>query len=129
MAKKKEIKKLEFPEHYYVLGADLSLKRPGFCLLSVDKAQGSPIIKVKKLVSLDNKTDHKKSHGQLLEEIRHFFIKSFFPLPDAVYAVRETEIMKVKVPSERSSVSQSIIQSFQRTPFSLGLKSRLFASS
>jgi len=102
VAKKKEIKKLEFPEHYYVLGADLSLKRPGFCLLSVDKAQGSPIIKVKKLVSLDNKTDHKKSHGQLLEEIRHFFIKSFFPLPDAVYAVRETEIMKVKVPSERS---------------------------
>ena len=102
MAKKKEIKKIEFPDQYYVLGADLALKRPGFCLLFVDKTNGSPIVEVKKLVSLDNKTDHKKTHGQLLEEIRHCFVMSFVPLPAAVYAVRETEIMKVKVPSERS---------------------------
>ena len=97
MAKKKE-EKFEFPEEYYVLGADLSLKRPGFCLLKINKGK---ILKVR-LHSVDNKNDKNKSHGELLDDVRNGFLKFAFPFKTDLYAVRETEIMFQKVPSERS---------------------------
>ena len=102
MAKKKEIveEKIEFPETYKVLGADLSLRRPSFCLISIENRE-VPTIKDIKFMTIDNKTDKKKGHGQLLEDILAGF-KKIYPLGDAVYCVRENEIMKVKVPSERS---------------------------
>lgn len=100
MAKKSE--KIIFPEKYKVLGADLSLKRPGFCLLSVDKTGGQVKLDVKKLVSIDNKTNTKKTHGQLLDDIVTGFNMAFFPLDSNTFAVRETEIMHVKSTFERS---------------------------
>lgn len=93
----KEIEHIDFPKKYKVLGADLSLKRPGFCILSI--ADGT--IEKVELYSVDNKTDKKKKHGQLLDEIGEKF-KQIFPYNDMVFLVRENEIMKVKVPSERS---------------------------
>ena len=95
--KTKEIEHIDFPDKYKVLGADLSLKQPGFCILSI--ADGA--ITDVKLYSVNNKQDKKKNHGQLLEEIGDKF-REIFPLHDRVFIVRENEIMKVKVPSERS---------------------------
>lgn len=97
MAKKTEIEQIEFPEEYKVLGADLSLRQPGFCVLSISDGTISDV----KLYSVNNKQDKKKSHGQLLNEIGEKF-KQIFPLNCTVFLVRENEIMKVKVPSERS---------------------------
>lgn len=101
MADKKEIEYVDFPEEYVVLGADLSLKRPSFCILNVKKEQEDPVITNIKFVTVDNKNDKKKGHGQLLEEINAAFQKAY-PCNKTVYCVRENEIMKVKVPSERS---------------------------
>ena len=91
--------KIIFPDRYKVVGADLSLRRPGFSMISVDKTSGE--VKVEKIVSVNNKTSHKKTHGELLEDIRYIFVKSFFPEENTFY-VRETEIMHMKLPSERS---------------------------
>lgn len=97
-----------FPEHYYVLGADLSLRRPGFCMLEIDNKDGEAHIMDIKLMSVDNKTKKNKTHGQILNEIyRKFLGFIFMPeiLPDAfdniVYFVREKMVMNKKVPSER----------------------------
>jgi crossover junction endodeoxyribonuclease RuvC len=98
MPKKKEaVEIINFPETYKVLGADLSLKQPGFCILSIDNG----LITDVKLYSVNNKQDKKKSHGQLLDEIGSKF-KEIFPVNCDTFIVRENEIMKVKVPSERS---------------------------
>ena len=76
----KEVETIVFPDQYKVIGADLSLKRPGFCILSVKKEDGQTKIKVRKLFSVDNKTDKKKTHGQLLSDIHAAVIKLFFPI-------------------------------------------------
>ena len=101
MAKKEE-KQIAFPDEYYVLGADLSLKRPGFCLLRVQKENGENKITDVQLSSVDNKTDKKKSHGELLNDIKNAYLNLTYPFLKNFYAVRETEIMFQKVPSERS---------------------------
>ena len=95
--KTKEIEHIDFPSEYKVLGADLSLKQPGFCVLSISDGE----IKDVKLYSVNNKQDKKKTHGQLLDEIGDKFTQ-IFPVDCNVFIVRENEIMKVKVPSERS---------------------------
>lgn len=95
MVKKEET--IEFPEKYKVLGADLSLKRPSFCLMSLDNGKITKI----EFLTVDNKSDKKKCHGHLLEDICAAF-KQIYPTNCTVFAVRENEIMKVKVPSERS---------------------------
>lgn len=89
-------------EPYYVLGADLSLRRPGFCLLKIKDYSGTKKIESIKLYSVDNKRDKKKCHGELLDDIKNAYLKLSFPKHDHFYAVRENEIMKQKVPSERS---------------------------
>lgn len=103
MVKKNEnkVESINFPDQYKVLGADLSLKRPSFCLLFIKKENGTIKIEDIKFKTVDNKSNRKKSHGQLLDEIKCAFI-DFCPLFDNVFLVRENEIMKVKVPSERS---------------------------
>jgi len=99
--KKEEVQQISFPEKYKVLAADLSLRRPSFCLLSIiNKDDAAKIIDVK-FETVDNKTDKKKCHGQLLDEIGEAF-KKIYPLGSDVFLVRENEIMKVKIPSERS---------------------------
>ena len=100
MPEKKE-EDILFPAEYKVLGADLSLKRPSFCILTVQNSFETAKIMNVEFVTVDNKNDKKKVHGQLLEEIIAAFQK-VYPLNTEVYPVRENEIMKVKVPSERS---------------------------
>ena len=99
--KTQEPEKIIFPDSYIVIGADLSLKRPSFCVLSITNENNFAKITDIKFTTVDNKKDTKKCHGQLLDEIKNAFI-SCCPLFATVYLVRETEIMKVKVPSERS---------------------------
>ena len=102
MAKTKEskVESIVFPNEYKVLGADLSLKRPSFCLLSIENINGTAKIIDVKFKTIDNKTKV-KPHGQLLDEIFDGFA-DIWPFGSDVFAVRETEIMKMKVPSERS---------------------------
>ena len=92
---------IHFPIEYKVLGADLSLKRPSFCLLTIHNGFDTAKITDIKFLTVDNKNDKKKCHGQLLEEI-NAALQKIYPLDCNVYSVRENEIMKVKVPSERS---------------------------
>lgn len=94
---KKEIKQVKFPSSYMVLGADLSLKQPGFCLITMKNGSITDV----KLMSVKNKNEKKKSHGELLDDIIVAFQK-FCPNEGTLYLVRENEIMHVKVPSERS---------------------------
>jgi len=99
---KKVIEKIEFPNEYKVLGADLSLKRPSFCLISFKKEDGKTVMTDIQFKTIDNKNDKKKCHGELLEEIRRGFIDIAFMRSLNTFFVRETEIMHMKVPSERS---------------------------
>lgn len=117
MPKKKEAaptKEIVFPQHYYVCGADLSLRRPGFCLLEVDNKDGKANIVDIRLMSVDNKTKRNKTHGQILREILFCFNKflscsrNIDEMPeesaaddDGFYFVREKMILNKKVPSER----------------------------
>ena len=112
MPKKKEAAPTEeiiFPPHYYVCGADLSLRRPGFCLLEVDSKDGNANIVDIRLMSVDNKGKKNKTHGQILREILFCFNK-FLSVSkpgdeetgeDSFYFVREKMILNKKVPSER----------------------------
>ena len=88
--------KVNFPEKYWVFGADLSLKRPGFCRFRVDKSSGSPVITELYTDSVDNKLCRNKPHGQELEEIFYglgtFRPQKDIPDPEPVLYVREKGI-------------------------------------
>ncbi len=81
--KKKEKELLALPSHFIIVAADLSLYRPGFCVLEIQNGR----VKKVDLSSLDNKSS-KKPHGAILEEI-----VDMMPIPDdtdaPVYFVRE----------------------------------------
>lgn len=99
-------KKIIFPTDYVVIAADLSLKRPGFCRLKISPDQdGNPHIHGVRLYSVDNKTNKTKPHGELLKELmdclQDIYTNSV-PILNPIYFCREKEVMKMKVPSERS---------------------------
>ena len=89
MAKKKKgTESIHFPEKYYVVAADLSLRRPGFCKFLVTNTADGVDLSQAATVCVDNKATQ-KSHGQLLDEIMKAF--AFF-IPDdgtPIYFVRE----------------------------------------
>jgi len=103
MPKKKkteEIKKIEFPEQYMVIAADLSLRRPGWCVLKM--YNGKPY--VANLFSLDNKGKKNKTHGQILSEIYEIFynnVISNLNIMPSCFFVREKSIMHMMTPAER----------------------------
>jgi len=101
MPKASDNEVINFPRMYNVLGADLSLKRPGFALLTVDKTSDETKLILKKISSVDNKNDRKKCHGELLSDIRIAFLNAAFPSYNTFF-VRETEIMHMKTPAERN---------------------------
>lgn len=109
MPKKKEAAPTEeiiFPRHYNVCGADLSLRRPGFCLLEVDNIDGKANITDIRLMSVDNKGKRNKTHGQILRDIYENFVlfikQTELPFcEDKTFFVREKMVMNKKVPSER----------------------------
>ena len=62
----------QLPEQYRLIAADLSLKRPGFCEMLIDKTNGECKIKSVSLYSVDNKSKTKPV-GQILHEIADVF--------------------------------------------------------
>lgn len=90
MPKKKTVEEvIEFPDQYRVIGADLSLKRPGFCQLHIKNTnEGLQILEVS-TSSVDNKTKT-KAHGLLLDEIQKHATAIFIRKPDLkTFYVRE----------------------------------------
>ena len=91
MAKKKTAptqELLHFPKEYWLIAADLSLKRPGFCKFLVTNTDGVLTFSEFKTISVDNKTKP-KTHGQLLDEILKE-LSEFLPNDDKeLYLVRE----------------------------------------
>ena len=92
----------ELPLKYRVVGADLSLRRPSFCVLSVNKESGLTKVKIRKIITVDNKQDKSKPHGQLLEEIMMAFSKVLLYDETMTIYVRENEILKTRTPAERN---------------------------
>lgn len=60
------------PSCYRLVAADLSLKRPGFCIMHISKEHDVIQMTDIELYSIDNKTK-KKPRGQLLSEIAEAF--------------------------------------------------------
>lgn len=89
---KKQSKILEFPDKYSILAADLSLKRPGFCIIEVNNKQ----IAKYNYWSVDNKKDTKKKHPQLLLEIAQSLYEHIFDaeIDAPLYWVREAALPK-----------------------------------
>lgn len=96
---KEELPAPIFPKTYYVIGADLSLRRPGFCTLQIENGE----IKWIHLNSIDNK-GKKKTHGRILREIYDEFYYRVLKGTNSeimMFLIREKEIMHMKIPSER----------------------------
>ena len=89
--KKAESEQLIIPKTYTLIAADLSLKRPGFCMLRIEEKDGAPAISDFYLSSVDNKTKT-KPRGQLLEEIAAAFKLLLASAEDPVFLVREQSI-------------------------------------
>lgn len=78
------------PPSYTLISADLSLKRPGFCKLSITLQNGTAHINNVELMSVDNKTKT-KARGMILLEIQQALIDfSASDLP--VFFVRERSV-------------------------------------
>ena len=97
MTKKKKQEKeiITFPDKYIVVGGDISLKRPGFAMMYVEKENGIATIKDLKTTSTDNKKDTKKCHGELLNDILRtmaFFFPDEEKINIPVYYVKEKYI-------------------------------------
>ena len=97
--KKQETTQVQFPLQYKVCAADLSLRRPGWCILNIESGKILETV----FFSLDNK-GKKKTHGQILNEIYQLFYDSVISNLNTSnwYFVRETMVMNKKVPSERN---------------------------
>ena len=81
----------EFPDEFFIVGADLSLNRPGFCVIRY--AHGS--IKLEKITCVDNKVNSKKTRGQkLLENVA--MLKSLCDEYKPIYFVREASIKNAR---------------------------------
>lgn len=93
MAKKKQKTEepLIIPQQYSLLAADLSLKRPGFCMLNVEQTEDGINITDVYLSSVDNKTKT-KPRGQLLKEIAHEFQLLLDAAGTNLFLVREQSI-------------------------------------
>ena len=85
-----ETSKIEvsLPDEYSVLGADLSLNRPGFCLIKMKKNK----IHVERLDCVDNKSKpNKKPRGQTLTEIAEK-LEELLRVEGDLFLVREKSI-------------------------------------
>lgn len=81
----------KLPTEYYVIGADLSLNRPGFIVMKIHNKD----IDVKKIDCVDNKSKpNKKPRGQTLTEIAQKMrqLVELVPKDTPFYLVREKSI-------------------------------------
>lgn len=90
MAKKKQKTEapIQFPDQYYVVAADLSMRCPGFCKILVTKTADGVDLSKAATVCVNNK-QNQKTHGHLLDEIMKEF--AFFCPTEhiPIYFVRE----------------------------------------
>lgn len=78
-----------FPDLFYVIGADLSLRRPGFAILKIENG----VIVDLKTESVDNKkSNDDKTKGQILLEMYEKITEFCSSQKDNVYFVREASI-------------------------------------
>lgn len=93
MAKKTKNKPdiIVIPNQYVLISADLSLKRPGFCKLFIEKKDDDVLISRIELLSVDNKTKT-KPRGQLLTEIANAFRSFIANIDSPVFFVREQSV-------------------------------------
>lgn len=89
--KKNDDQPIVIPDSYTLLAADLSLKRPGFCILKVHHEEDHAVIDSVHLSSVDNKTKT-KPRGQLLQEIYHEFISLLDKTEKPLFLVREQSV-------------------------------------
>lgn len=82
---------IDFPQRYGVVAADFSLKRPGFCLMTVVRDENGPKITEMTTTNVDNRRPN-RTHGELLHQIL-LKMAYFFPEDDLagflVFFVRE----------------------------------------
>ena len=102
--KKKEEQPVIIPDSYSLIAADLSLKRPGFCMLNIEKDDGHTVIKDVYLSSVDNKTKT-KPRGQLLKEISAAFQLLLDAADANLFLVREQSINNCGGKIARSSTA------------------------
>ena len=89
--KKKTEEQVQIPDQYTLVAADLSLKRPGFCVMHISKEGSAAQIKNCSLISVDNKTKT-KPRGQLLEEIGCAFKNILDNTDGPLFLAREQSI-------------------------------------
>ena len=102
--KKKDEKPLVIPERYSLIAADLSLKRPGFCMLNVEQNNGVAKITDIYTYSVDNKTKT-KPRGQLLQEIAEEFKWILDNADYDIFLVREQSVNNCGGGSARSGTA------------------------
>lgn len=102
--KKKTEELIVIPRRYTLLAADLSLKRPGFCMLNVEQDDDGAKITDTYLSSVDNKTKV-KPRGQLLQEISNAFQLLLDSAEHPLILVREQSINNCGGPSARSGTA------------------------
>lgn len=82
---------IDFPQRYGVVAADFSLKRPGFCLMTVVRGENGSKITEIITTNVDNRRPN-RTHGELLHQILLKMVY-FFPEDDLagfpVFFVRE----------------------------------------
>ena len=85
---KKQEEPIQFPDQYYVIAADLSLRCPGFCKILVTKTADGVDLSKATTACVNNK-QNQKSHGRLLDDIMKEF--AFFCPTEhiPIYFVRE----------------------------------------
>lgn len=93
MAQKKKIavQPLVIPNQYTLIAADLSLKRPGFCVMQISREGDHAKINQISLASVDNKTKI-KPRGQLLQEIVLCVSDLMLNSKEPLFLVREQSI-------------------------------------
>lgn len=81
---------LILPSSYTLIAADLSLKRPGFCKITISNSNTTPTIIKVEVMSVDNKNKI-KPRGMILTEIQQA-LTAFCKSDTAVYFVRERSV-------------------------------------
>lgn len=113
MRKKKDEPKLvlDLPDAFEIVAADLSLRRPGFARVSVQKRDTGYQITGVSFTSLDNKMKPRKHHGELLLEISRcmadFYPKQ--PLQSTVFFVRERGLDMVSTSAKTIEALSKVI--------------------
>lgn len=88
-------------DRYQILSADLSLRRPGFCIVKIDKINEKIQIVDVQLFSVDNKTKN-KPRGEMLHENAEKLRELLALTGEPMFLVREKSINNCNLKMRRS---------------------------